>query len=230
LSIKLVAGNHRDWRPHRFAPLSSIRSQDWSADPVSLQRAIAAGFHEGSERGYREGELLGRESGLEEGRIAGHAQGLSEGMQQGRMEGRLTFDQASTPLVEMTEQFKVFIADFEITRRQELLALVKKVSQQVIRCELTLNPAQLLTLAEEALANMPSDTQDVSIHLHPDECTRIKDLVPESAAAWRLVADSSLALGECRIVTSQTELDIGCQQRLDACVDTLSEHLHLIED
>jgi flagellar assembly protein FliH len=195
-----------------------------------LQRAIAEGFHEGSERGYRDGQLLGEERGLEEGRVAGHAQGLSDGIQEGRKEGRLAFDQASSPLVEMSERFKVFVIDFEITRRQELLALVKKVSEQVIRCELTLNPGQLLTLTEEALANMPSEAQDVSIHLHPDECTRIKDLVPERAAAWRLVANESLALGECRIVTSEAEMDIGCQQRLDACVDTLSEHLHLIED
>ncbi|MNJ21554.1 flagellar assembly protein H [compost metagenome] len=110
------------------------------------------------------------------------------------------------------------------------MALVKKVAEQVIRCELTLNPAQLLTLVEEALAGMAVEMHDVHIQLHPQEYARIKDLAPDRAAVWRLVADETLALGECRIVTPQAEVDVGCQQRLDACVETLSGHLHLTEE
>ena len=52
---------------------------------------------------------------------------------------------------------------------------------------------------------------------------------PERAAGWKLVADERLALGECRVITPQAEADVGCQQRLDACLDTLAEHLHLTE-
>jgi flagellar assembly protein FliH len=123
-----------------------------------------------------------------------------------------------------------FLQDFERKRRQELLELVKKVAQQVIRCELTLHPTQLLNLAEEALAAMPTEQSEVHILLNPEEYARIKDLAPGRAAAWRLVPDDKLALGECRIVTAQTEVDIGCQQRLDSCIDTLSEHLQLTEE
>jgi flagellar assembly protein FliH len=83
----------------------------------------------------------------------------------------------------------------------------------------------LLTLAEEALAAMPGDQEDVRILLNPEECTRIKELAPERAAAWRLIPDEKLALGECRVITAQAEADIGCQQRLDSCMDTLGEHI-----
>ena len=87
-----------------------------------------------------------------------------------------------------------------------------------------------LALWLNPLASMPLEALDVHINLHPQEFARIRDLVPERAASWRLVANDTLALGECRIVTPQAEVDVGCQQRLDACVATLSEHLHLIEE
>jgi len=102
---------------------------------------------------------------------------------------------------------------------------VQKVARQVIRCELTLHPTQLLTLAEEALNAMPGDQEDVRIQLNPEECARIRELAPERAAAWRLVPDEKLALGECRVLTAQAEADIGCQQRLDSCMETLAEHI-----
>lgn len=230
MSIKVVRGKGREWRPYRFPPLPDREAPQYSDDPIALQRAIADGFQEGNAKGYLEGLEQGREQGKREGFAAGHEEARNEGLAQGICEGRQSFEQASGPLEAMNQKLRAFMAEFELKRRQELLALVKKVSEQVIRCELTLNPTQLLTLVDEALACMPLEPEDVHVQLHPQEFARIKDLAPDRAAAWRLVADDSLALGECRIVSTQAEVDVGCQQRLDACVQTLSEHLLLIED
>ena len=230
MSIKVLKGKVRDSRPYRFPPLPDALAQEWNNDPIALQRAISDGFQEGNEKGYQEGLIQGQEQGQQLGYEAGLEQGLQEGLQQGRIEGRESFDRASAPLEAVNHELRNFLSQLERTRRQELLALVKKVSEQVIRCELTLNPTQLLTLAEEALSGMPLESMEVHINLHPQEFARIKDLAPDRAASWRLVADETLALGECRIVTPQAEVDVGCQQRLDACVETLSQHLHLTED
>ncbi|AXM98870.1 flagellar assembly protein FliH [Pseudomonas plecoglossicida] len=226
MSIKVVKNNCREWRPFRFPPLPDRQGQAWVDDPVAVQRAVADGFQEGNEKGYLEGLAQGREQGQRDGLESGREDGLREG----RLEGRQAFDQASAPLEAITRQFSVFFESFELKRRQELLALVKKVAEQVIRCELTLNPAQLLALVEEALAGMAVEMDDMYIQLHPQEYAQIKDLAPDRAEAWRLVADETLALGECRIVTPQAEVDVGCQQRLDACVKTLSGHLQLTEE
>lgn len=230
MSINVVKGKTRDWRPYRFPPLPEALAPEWKNDPIALQRAIADGFQEGNEKGYLEGLAQGEEHGRQQGYDAGREQGFKEGLEQGRQQGRESFDLASAPLEAINRQLQSFLAAFENSRRQELLALVKKVAEQVIRCELTLNPTQLLTLAEEALSAMPLEAVNVHINLHPQEFARIKDLVPERAASWRLVANETLALGECRIVTPQAEVDVGCQQRLDACVTTLSEHMNLSEE
>ena len=167
----------------------------------------------------------GREAGHREGFARGVEDGRALGREEGRLQGRQAFDTAGQPLERMIEEFAAFRQAFDQARREELLALVQKVARQVIRCELTLHPTQLLTLAEEALTAMPGDQEDVRIHLNPEECARIRELAPERAAAWRLVPDEKLALGECRVLTAQAEADIGCQQRLDSCMDTLAEHI-----
>lgn len=234
MTVKIIKGAGKGWRPYRFPPRASfnqagLAGDNWDADPAALQRAIADGFQEGSEKGYQQGLGQGHEEGMREGFAIGRNEGLARGREEGREEGRQLFEAASEPLDDISKHMQAFLEDFERKRRRELLQLVKKVAQQVIRCELTLHPTQLLNLAEEALAAMPAEQSDVHIQLNPEEYNRIKDLAPGRAASWRLVADDKLALGECRIVTAQTEVDIGCQQRLDACIDTLADHMHLAE-
>lgn len=229
MTVKVISAKGRQWRPYRFPPRSTQVAASWAGDPSAVQRAVADGFQEGIEKGYEQGLLQGEEAGLREGFEKGRAEGAHQGFDEGRAQGRAAFDEASRPLAHISDQVHRFLGDFELKRRQELLELVKKVSQQVIRCELTLHPTQLLTLVEEALATMPSTQGDINILLNPEECARIKDIAPDRAAAWRLIPDEKLALGECRVVTDQAEADIGCQQRLDSCVDTLAQHLHLSE-
>jgi flagellar assembly protein FliH len=233
MTVKVLKGAGKGWRPYRFPPRANVNSNlqagQWGSDPEAIQRAIAEGFQEGSEKGYQQGLIQGQEAGERDGFAQGRNEGLQRGREEGRQEGKQLFETASEPLEQISEQLRVFLQEFERKRRQELLELVKKVAQQVIRCELTLHPTQLLNLAEEALASMPTEQNDVHILLNPEEYSRIKDLAPGRAAAWRLVPDDKLALGECRIVTAQTEVDIGCQQRLDSCIDTLAEHMQLTE-
>lgn len=228
MSIKIIKGEGRNWRPFRFPPRVRPAAQGdevLASDPAALQRAVADGFQEGIDKGYEQGLEQGREAGHREGFERGVEDGKAIGREEGRIQGLKAFNQAAQPLDQLVERFERFRQDFEQARREQLLELVQKVSKQVIRCELTLHPTQLLSLAEEALAAMPDDQEDVRILLNPEECARIRELAPERAAAWRLVPDDKLALGECRVVTAQAEADIGCQQRLDSCMDTLAEHI-----
>jgi flagellar assembly protein FliH len=229
MAVKVIRGDTRQWRPYRFPPRSSQISSDWSGDPAELQQAISNGFQEGLDKGYQEGLQQGEESGRQVGLNQGREEGLRIGREEGRREGRREFEQAAQPLDGIAQQMQQYLAEMEHKRREELLELVKKVSQQVIRCELTLHPTQLLSLVEEALASMPGEGDDVQVLLNPEEYSRIKSIVPERAENWKLVADERLALGECRVITTQAEADVGCQQRLDACIDTLAEHLSVSE-
>ncbi len=230
MGVKIIKGGAPGWRPFLFPPRPSALVAELEAaaaanSSAALQKAISDGYQEGLERGYQEGLEQGRQEGRSQAFEQGLQQGLPQGLEGGRREGRQEFEQLARRLEQVIESFEEFRRHYERARREELLELVRKVSQQVIRCELTLHPAQLLTLAEEALATMPGDQEDVRILLNPEEYARIKDVAAERAANWRLVPDERLPLGECRVVTAHAEADIGCQQRLDSCMETLKEHL-----
>lgn len=216
-AIPLSDRDPREWRPWRVAALPA-HSPPGGED---AGRSAAEGYEQGRQEGYLQGLQEGREAGHADGLRGGHQAGLA----QGRSAGEQLFEEAARPLQQVTEQWQAWRQTYAEQRRQELLTLVGKVAQQVIRCELTLNPAQLLALADEALAAMPLPPDEVRVLLNPQEHASIRDLAPERAQAWRLLADERLALGECRIVTPEAEFDIGCQQRLDACLATLAEHL-----
>lgn len=233
MAVKVIKAGGKALRVYRFPPLCAAPSTSdaelQQADQASLQRAVSDGYREGTERGYQEGLQQGLEAGRQEGFDKGCEQGRQRGLEEGRYQGLQSFEQASAPFEQMRNELRNYLDEHDRKAREDMLELVRKVARQVIRCELTINPAQLLSLAEEALASMPGDSGEVQILLNPEEYERIRDIDPERAENWRLVPDERLELGECRVITEQAEADIGCQQRLDACMDTLAEHMKVRE-
>lgn len=219
-------------RLHKFPPLHKRRqpgevpaSGEQSQDPALFQQQLKEGFQEGMNRGFAQGMEEGKEEGYQEGVRLGFDEGLRKGLTEGRQQARQQFLQAAEPFEAMSRTLQQFLDGYEQRRREELLQLVEKVSRQVIRCELTLHPDQLLTLVEEALASLSQPPVQVRVQLNPEECRRISEAEPEKASKWGLMADPALAPGECRVVTDTTEMDLGCQHRLDQCVSVLKENL-----
>ncbi|EMH4164236.1 flagellar assembly protein H [Pluralibacter gergoviae] len=214
-------------RLHKFPPLrqrglAGTLAQD---DPALLSQQLKDGFQEGLNQGFAKGLEEGKEDGYQEGMRLGFEEGLRKGLSEGKQQARQQFLQAARPFESLSHELQQFLDGFEQRRREELLQLVEKVTRQVIRCELTLNPTQLLTLVEEALAGLPQPPAQIRVLLNSEEYCRISEAEPEKAREWGLAADAALAPGECRVVTDTTEMDLGCQHRLDQCVSVLKENL-----
>ncbi|KWH08485.1 flagellar assembly protein FliH [Burkholderia territorii] len=212
----------RTYYPYRFPSLKALRHSPASeAVDVPSQESIDAGFQQGMERGYDEG--------LRRGEADGRALGREEGLAAGARESRDALNQRFSGLADTVDAMLVALQrvqdEYQAARRTELVDLVARVAKQVIRCELTLQPSQLLALVEETLAAMPAVTEDPEVHLNPEECARLADLLPTRASHWKLVADARLELGECRVKLGAHEADAGCQHRLDACMEQVGKRL-----
>ena len=155
--------------------------------------------------------------------------GIGDLTEQGRREAMqqvlAQFDGAARPLDAATAAMERCRVDYQSALREDVINLVAKVARQVIRCELTLKPAQILDLVEETLAALPPRAGEVEILLNSEEYQRIRELAPERASRWALRPDSTLAQGECRIRSADSDIDAGCEQRLGACVERLREQL-----
>ena len=107
MTVKVIRGGARDWRPYRFPPRCSgaLQEQWQGGDPAELQKAVADGYQQGSDKGYREG--------LEQGREAGHEEGLRLGRQEGLRQGYdwMGYNEA--------EVERIAIVGFEMAKRRK---------------------------------------------------------------------------------------------------------------
>jgi Flagellar biosynthesis/type III secretory pathway protein len=221
-------------RLHKFPPLrkrwmqSAPMPEEEGAraiDPAEYQQQMKEGFQDGMNQGFAQGMTEGKEEGYQEGVRLGFDEGMRKGLVEGKQQARQQFMEAAAPLDRISTDLQHYLENYERRRREELLQLVEKVTRQVIRCELALHPTQLLALVEEALTSLPQPPEQIRVLLNTEEFQRISEAEPEKAREWGLSADASLEPGECRVVTDTTEMDVGCQHRLDQCVDVLKENL-----
>jgi flagellar assembly protein FliH len=215
----------RRWRSHRFPPLSGAMATGGFAPPLA-QASMEEGFEQGLEQGHREGFTAGAREGREGGFRQGHEEGLKQGAAAARREVQQHFEQLAAPVEALQAALAQLESDYHAAQRKEVIELVQKVARQVIRCELALQPAQLLTLADETLATMPRGPETkVEVYLNDGDLQRIREVDEERAARWNLFSDPGLAPGECRVRSGKLEADAGCRQRLAACMEQISEQL-----
>ncbi len=216
------------YRLHRFPPRFPAGTPRVSGG-ADYQQQLMNGYQQGLEQGLRQGREEGYEQGYQEGKMLGHAEGQREGYTAGSLAGqqqaKTQFDDASGPLDALGRQLNDYLAHLQQNQRSDLLALVERVTRQVIRCELALQPTQLLALVEEAVSAIPTAPQSLQVLLNPQEFERINGLAPEKVREWGLVPSEELKPGECRVLTDTSELDIGCEQRLAQCLTRLNATL-----
>ncbi|EIG3051186.1 flagellar assembly protein H [Escherichia coli] len=229
MTIETLRGRYR---LHRFPPRQRAVTGEpltTSISAADYQRQLMDGFQEGLQKGFAQGMTEGQEQGFSEGHQQGFAegrrQGYTEGSLAGQQEGRKQFVEAAQPLEAITGKVNDFLAHIERKQREDLLQLVEKVTRQVIRCELALQPTQLLALVEEALAAFPAMPETLQVMLSTEEFNRLRDAVPEKVSEWGLTPSPDLPPGECRVITDKSELDIGCEHPLEQCMTALKETL-----
>lgn len=218
------------YRLHRFPPRSRLHATlEPGLSSADFQRRLMDGFQEGMQKGFEQGMQEGQEQGFSEGRQKGYDEGMREGYAEGSLagqrEGLNAFTIAAKPLDAAVSTMNDYLAHIERKQREELLTLVEKVTRQVIRCELALQPTQLLALVEEALGALPSAPASLQVLLSREEFDRIQNVAPDKVNEWGLTPSAELSAGECRIVTDTAELDVGCEQRLEQCMSALKDTL-----
>ena len=216
-------------RPYRFPPLDVLQkpvqqgpaTEAAVVDPHALTKAFEQASQRGHEEGFAQGIHAGEQTGFAQGLVRGQEEGRTQGMQSVRAE----FAAVCSPVQVLHEQLEQLHADWQASLRKDVIDLVERVARQVVRCELTLQPAQILALVEETLSGMPQRTGELQVYLHPADLQRIQELDASRIPAWNLLADSALEAGECRLRVGDVEVDAGCKQRLAACMDQVREQL-----
>ncbi|WP_299809662.1 flagellar assembly protein FliH [uncultured Shewanella sp.] len=220
-----LTGHHA--RRHRFSPLVAPQTDGntESANWQDFQQAFDKGYDEGVQKGHQ----AGYSSGEDEGRQTGYAAGFNQGRIEGQQKGKDNIDDQLNSIIAPLGALKSLLEEGhnqQILQQQSLiLDLVRRVSLQVIRCELTLQPQQILNLIEETLSALPDDPAQVKIHLEPGAVEKLKELAADKVQSWTLVADPSISAGGCRIVSETSDADASVETRLNSCMAQVEAHL-----
>ncbi len=156
-------------------------------------------------------EAIQKEAYEEAWRV-GHAEGLREGRE------------AAAERVERLEQLLGALAEpFETLDESvetQLVELAMAVARQLFRREIRVEPTHVVGVVREAINLLPIASQDVQVHLHPEDAALVRELLSPSDTdpAWVISEDPLLSRGGCRVTTQNSQIDSTAEARLQAVI------------
>jgi len=167
-----------------------------------------------------------RQEAYNEGFAAGERDGFHSTQMKVRQEAEAAL-QAKLQALEqvMTHLFEP-IADQDIQIEKSLVELVKHVSREVIRRELTMDSTQIEKVLREALKLLPMGAANVRIFVNPQDFEQIKQLREKHEESWRIQEDDVIQPGGCRIETEHSRIDATMETRIAQAVLLLFDQMH----
>jgi len=106
---------------------------------------------------------------------------------------------------------------------EELVALAISVAKQLIRRELRTDPGEIVAVVRDALALLPVGVREVRVHLHPEDAKLLHAMASaaDTQQTWRIVEDSTLTRGGCRVESESSQIDARLETRIGAVVSRL---------
>lgn len=214
-----LSGDYRRWEMDSFEehePQAAPPATD-EQDMPHLTWPTAGEIEQIQQQAHEDGLAAGREEGLaagrEEGLLAGHQEGYDKGYDAGWHEGygvgktRLLDETAR--LAQLMTALEEALGGFDEQMSADMLALSLSIARQITRNALDFRPEALLPVIHEALAGLPQSSHHAQLILHPDDAELVRShMVDELAQTHcRIVENSQIERGGCRIKTEASEID-----------------------
>ncbi len=165
-------------------------------------RPTVAELEEITEQARREGF----EQGLAQGRDAAQTELRTQVARLGRL-----YDAMARPL-----------ADIDDTVEHELAHLAVLIARRVIGHSIRTRPETLLPLVRDLITQLPAQTRQLRIHVHPEDAALLRDHLGDLAdRGWRIEESPQLQRGDCQLQSEHSRVDARVASRLQAVVDAV---------
>lgn len=140
------------------------------------------------------------------------AEGLAAGRQAGEEEVQARARQLESLIQAMQQPLEAVDEEVE----SELVQLALAVARQIIRRELRSEPEHVIAAVREALAELPANSRQVRVHLHPEDAELVRHTLanPTAETSWELREDPMLERGGCRVSSKTASADATLETRL----------------
>ncbi|OIN54054.1 flagellar assembly protein FliH [Pseudomonas costantinii] len=118
------------------------------------------------------------------------------------------------------------IAEQDSQLEKAMVGLVEHIARQVIQRELVLDSSHIESVMREALKLLPLGIGNVRLYINPQDFEQVKALRERHEETWRIVEDTSLQPGGCRVETEHSRIDATVETRISQIMAKLFDQLH----
>ena len=157
--------------------------------------------------GYAEGQKKGISDGQNAGYEAGYQQGLAEAQQQqAPLQARMQ---------QLVTEFQHTLEALDSVIASRLMQLALEAARQVIGQATAVDGSALLRQIQHMLQQEPMFSGKPQLRVHPDDLQRVEQTLGPTLDlhGWRLLADSSLHPGGCKVGAEDGDLDASIATR-----------------
>jgi len=159
----------------------------------------AQGYSEGHQQGFAEGQKAGYDAGFQ--------QGLADAQQQqAPLQARMQ---------QLVTEFQHSLEALDSVIASRLMQLALEAARQVIGQATTVDGSALLRQIQQLLQQEPMFSGKPQLRVHPDDLQRIEQTLGPTLDlhGWRLLADSTLHPGGCKLSAEDGDLDASVATR-----------------
>lgn len=144
-----------------------------------------------------------------------HREAHEEGYAAGYQEGITAARAAAAGIATLMDSLQQALATIDQGVADQLLALAIEVANQVLRQSLRVQPELLLPIIREAVATLHPHQGQPLLFVHPEDATLVRSQLAEALSHnnWRIVEDSALTIGGCRVELGASEVDATLETR-----------------
>lgn len=144
-----------------------------------------------------------------------HKQAYREGYAAGYQEGKGKAGAELARLAQLMSALDGALSRFDEELTQNLLSLALDIARQMLREALRVRPELVLPVIREAVNSLPQASQHPHLKLHPDDAALVRSLMEDELNHfhWKVIEDSRIERGGCRVETPNSEIDATLESR-----------------
>ncbi|MEC5318492.1 flagellar assembly protein FliH [Brenneria populi subsp. brevivirga] len=211
-----------DWQPWRLNDLSEA-SQPVVEEPEIVAPPVAADENPVEDDAFlslrQQALQQGREEGFAQGHQQGYDAGYQEGLKAGRQQGLQDASQQQQPMI---EQMRQIVTEFQQTLDAldsvipaRLMQLALTAAKQILGYAPVCDGTALLNQIQQLIQLEPIFSGKPQLRVHPADLERVDQALGSTLSqhGWRLLADSQLHPGGCKVSAEEGDLDASIATR-----------------
>ncbi|WLI91809.1 flagellar assembly protein FliH [Massilia sp. R2A-15] len=163
----------------------------------------------------------------EQARAAGHDEGHTAGYADGLAIGRAEAAKELEHLQSIALEFGSAVAHADETIATEVLDLALHLAKTMLRTALEIKPELVLPIVRESIEYLPVLQQPALLVLNPLDADIVRDAIGEELdkGGWRMVKDTAIARGGCKVDTATNQIDAQVSSRWDRLSHALGKNV-----